>query len=331
MPKVSIITTTYKHEEFIKETINSVLAQSFTDWELLIGDDSPNDATWNMIQEYTEKYPMKIHAWHHIPNKWLVDNMNFLLLQVSPDSEYIAFLEWDDLYMEDCLSLKVNIFEEFPQVGIVYSDINFITKTSEVTIEHILWEEFIKRYQNKYVSIEEYIWSRNSLFISYSSLMIRMSLVGSHMPIQNITWSKTYAVSDYDFFLRVSRDCAIYGIQKSLTHYRRHNNNLSATYENLFNDFISLIDTYYSNKIISHKLYTQKRSWIYVLKSFSNLGSWDRYNGFGNLGKSIEINFFHVLHYKIMLFFLLLFPGSFIQRIIQQKIRRWTNINKSGS
>jgi len=84
MPKVSIITTTYKHEAFIAHTITSVLDQSFSDWELLIGDDSPDDATWNIIQQYVEKYPDKIRAWHHTTNKGIVGNMNFLLDQVSP-------------------------------------------------------------------------------------------------------------------------------------------------------------------------------------------------------------------------------------------------------
>jgi glycosyltransferase involved in cell wall biosynthesis len=69
MPKVSIITTTYKHEKFVQDTIESLLAQTFTDWELLIGDDSPDDATWKIIEHYTEKYPNKIKGWHHSPNK----------------------------------------------------------------------------------------------------------------------------------------------------------------------------------------------------------------------------------------------------------------------
>jgi glycosyltransferase involved in cell wall biosynthesis len=93
MPKVSIITTTYKHEQFIAHTIDSILSQSFTDWELLIGDDSPDDATWKVIETYTKKYPDKIHAWHHTPNKGIVDNTNFLLSQIAHDSEYVAFLE----------------------------------------------------------------------------------------------------------------------------------------------------------------------------------------------------------------------------------------------
>jgi glycosyltransferase involved in cell wall biosynthesis len=69
MPKISIITTTYCHQDFIAYTIESILKQTYTDRELLIGDDSPDDATWNVIQEYVKKHPDKIKARHHTPNK----------------------------------------------------------------------------------------------------------------------------------------------------------------------------------------------------------------------------------------------------------------------
>ena len=69
MPLISIITTAYKHEKFIVDTIESILVQSFTNWELLIGDDSPDNATWDIIQSFVAMYPEKIKAWHHSPNK----------------------------------------------------------------------------------------------------------------------------------------------------------------------------------------------------------------------------------------------------------------------
>jgi len=93
MPKVSIITTTYKHEKFITHTIDSIFSQSFTDWELLIGDDSPDDATWNILQYYIQQYPDKIKAWYHSPNKGIVDNTNFLIQKASKETQYITFLE----------------------------------------------------------------------------------------------------------------------------------------------------------------------------------------------------------------------------------------------
>jgi glycosyltransferase involved in cell wall biosynthesis len=50
MPKISIITTTYNHKNFIGHTIQSILDQTITDRELLIGDDSPGEETWKVIE-----------------------------------------------------------------------------------------------------------------------------------------------------------------------------------------------------------------------------------------------------------------------------------------
>jgi glycosyltransferase involved in cell wall biosynthesis len=116
MPKISIITTTYRHEKFIARTIESILGQSFVDWELLIGDDSPDDTTWNIIENYTTKYPDKIRAWHHVPNKGIVENTNFLFEKMSVDSEYVAFLEGDDMWTPDYLQKKLDIWAQYPEL-----------------------------------------------------------------------------------------------------------------------------------------------------------------------------------------------------------------------
>jgi len=62
---ISIIITAYNHEKFIAETIQSILNQTFQNFEILIGDDSPNNDTWSVIESYVKQYPDKIHARHH--------------------------------------------------------------------------------------------------------------------------------------------------------------------------------------------------------------------------------------------------------------------------
>jgi glycosyltransferase involved in cell wall biosynthesis len=116
MTHISIITTTYKHQKFIARTIESVLLQTHTDRELLIGDDSPDDATREIIQHYVVKYPDKIKARHHTPNKGIVDNMNFLIEKISTNSQYVAFLEGDDMYTPDNLEKKLQIFTQYPDM-----------------------------------------------------------------------------------------------------------------------------------------------------------------------------------------------------------------------
>jgi glycosyltransferase involved in cell wall biosynthesis len=116
MPHISIITTTYNHSDYIAHTIESVLSQTFDNWTMYIGDDSPDTRTWDIIATYVEKYPDKIKAYRNIPSLGIVGNMNRLLehavhstyLTTNPspsekgtpspigedrDEEYISFLE----------------------------------------------------------------------------------------------------------------------------------------------------------------------------------------------------------------------------------------------
>lgn len=149
MPLVSIITTTYNHKEYVADTLDSILDQNFTDWELLIGDDSPNDETRNIVQTYVKKYPNKIKARHHSPSKHIVGNTNFLIDQASPDSKYLAFLEGDDMRYTEYLSEKLKIFKKYPDVGLVYNELSIIDETGKIREERRIAPRTKKWYKNE--------------------------------------------------------------------------------------------------------------------------------------------------------------------------------------
>lgn len=322
MPTFSIITTAYKHEKFIAQTIESVLSQSLTDWELLIGDDSPDDATWAIIEQFMQKYPDKIKAWYHIPNKGIVDNMNFLLDQVSSESEFIAFLEGDDTYTNDCLEQKLSIFQCNSEVWVVYSDMDFIDSRGEVTLHWALRCQWVHMYQDEYISSDEYILARNPLIVSYSTIAMRKNVLMELIPIQNITWSKTYAVSDYDLIFRLIQKYKVYGIERPLTQYRRHSNNLSASYGWLFDDLLLLMTKYRDEKSISITLYQKKVSWIFILKSLASLASWDKHEARISFKKSLQEEILYAMIYKLVIGIFLILPKSFVCKILQKRLRR---------
>lgn len=304
---ISILTTTYNHSDFIAQTIESVLSQSSTDWELLIGDDSPDTKTWDIIEQYQKKYPEKIHAWHHTENLWIVDNLLFLLKKSSQKSKYIAFLEGDDIYTSECLAKKLSVFEKFPNVQLVYSDIDFIDEKWSVFQKKILWSQGIKFYENEIPSIQKYILSPNPLIISYSSVMLRKDIL-SKVSLRNITAEKSYSVSDYDLFFQISKDYPIFWISQSLTQYRRHKNNLSWNHTKLFQDFYALIDFYEEQHILDTSISYQKKSWIYILLSLSALMRVQKKEAFTYLTASFQICFFSFFAYKLVICILLCLP-----------------------
>jgi len=125
MSLISIITTTYKHEKYIAKTIESILSQTFQDWELLVWDDNSPDNTYAIALDYSKK-DSRIKVWQNFPNLGIVGNMNFLLSQINPESRYIAFLEGDDIFTPDNLEKKLEIFEKYPEVTLVYNNLDFI-------------------------------------------------------------------------------------------------------------------------------------------------------------------------------------------------------------
>lgn len=323
MFKFSIITTTYKHEKFIAQTIESILAQSFPDWELLIGDDSPDNSTWNIVQEYVQKYPSNIRAWHHSPNRGIVENMNFLLSQVSESSEYIAFLEWDDIYRIDCLEKKYKIFQKYREVWLVYSDMDFMNWEGKVTLDGLLKSQKVTFYKNESIPPEEYIQSKNPLVVSYSSVAIRKNILNQFLPIQSLTKSKTYAVSDYDLFFRISSVFHVFWISESLTRYRRHSSNLSSNYGWLFDDLMLIIEKYKIEKLISNDTYTRKISWILILKSIAKLSAWEKRDAWNLVKQANEkTRLFSDIVYKIAIVLFIVLPSFLTKKILTKIIRK---------
>lgn len=319
MPKISIITTTYKHQDFIAQTIDSILAQTFTDWELLIGDDNSPDQTYEKALEYAQK-DTRIKVWKNTPNLGIVGNMNFLLSQVSPESEYVAFLEWDDLYTPDNIAKKWEIFQKYPEVALVYNNLDFIDAKWD-----IFHKDFLKKapfyLKNQRLTKEQFI-SHETFYGSFSSLMIKKDVLETEKII-NPTSDKLYSVSDWDLFFRISTKYPIYGFEESMTLYRRHSGNVSSQYIKLFSDLEIQINEYLKTWFINQELFNKKLSFIDLLKSVAYLEKIERENSLSFLLKSFKLSPLSNMIYKIWILVMNLLPAFFIKKILKIIIKRW--------
>ncbi len=109
MPKVSIIIPTYNSSLFIKRTIESILAQTFTDWELLIIDDCSTDDTVNLINEFI-KNNQRIKLLKTEKNSGgpaLPKNLGFRFSA----GEFVAYLDHDDEWLPNKLEKQMSVFE----------------------------------------------------------------------------------------------------------------------------------------------------------------------------------------------------------------------------
>lgn len=322
MPKISIITTTYNHKDFIGHTIQSILDQWIIDRELLIGDDSPGGETRKTIETYITRYPNKIKARHHTPSKWIVENMNFLISKISPASEYVAFLEGDDMRDKEYLSKKLAIFAKHPDVKLVYNNLNFIDRHTKTIQEDIFRFRKIKTYQNKRIHPDDYISAKVWPIISRSTAMIARSMVDTYTIRSLHPENKAYSVSDYDFYFQIAKDHPVWYINEPLTLYRRHQTNLSGTNPKVMDEVSDLIKQYHQQKLISDTTYNKKMSHNKLIQSFIYLENRDKKNSRHHLKDALKYKRSNHIIMKLWVLFLLCLPSKLSKRILSKIIKR---------
>lgn len=118
LPLVSIVTPVYNNEDYIAECIESVLAQSYTNWEYTIVDNCSTDRSGEIADEYARTDP-RIRVVHNEVFLKSIPNHNHALQQISADSKYCKVVFADDWILPQCIEEMVTLAERHPSVGIV--------------------------------------------------------------------------------------------------------------------------------------------------------------------------------------------------------------------
>lgn len=113
----SILTPVYNVEKFLPECIESVLAQTFTDWELILVDDGSPDNSGQICDEYAAKYPSKIKVFHN-ENHGLVYTRRYALTKAT--GFYYVILDSDDALTSDALQIIYDTFQKYNCDCVIY-------------------------------------------------------------------------------------------------------------------------------------------------------------------------------------------------------------------
>ena len=124
MPRVSVVMAAYNVEQFIGEAIQSVIVQTYEDWELLIGDDASTDNTTEVALRFVNGHSINVHM--GLKNMRQAHRRNDLILKAK--GEYIAILDADDYAFSTRLSKQVEFLDAHPDVFCVGSGIGFMDK-----------------------------------------------------------------------------------------------------------------------------------------------------------------------------------------------------------
>ena len=119
-PLVSIVTIFHDEERFLTEAVESVLAQTYPRWELLLCDDGSTDGSPDLARRFAAEYPDRIRYLHHPghANRGMSATRNLGLAHAQ--GEFIAFLDGDDAWVPEKLARQVSLLEQHPEAGAVY-------------------------------------------------------------------------------------------------------------------------------------------------------------------------------------------------------------------
>ncbi|MHC5074529.1 MAG: glycosyltransferase family 2 protein, partial [Planctomycetota bacterium] len=117
---VSCIIIFFNAEKFLEEAIESVFAQTYKNWELLLVDDGSTDSSTAIAHNYIEQYPEKIRYLEHEghQNRGMSATRNLGIYNAK--GEYIAFLDADDIWLPYKLEQQIPILVSHAQAGMLY-------------------------------------------------------------------------------------------------------------------------------------------------------------------------------------------------------------------
>jgi glycosyltransferase involved in cell wall biosynthesis len=224
MAKFSIAIPTCNSEKFLKQTIESVLNQTYKDFELIICDDNSTDGTIELASFYADK-DKRIRCFQNPNRLGLFPNFNQCIKYAS--GEYINILGHDDVMLPRNLEVKCQIFETYPNVGIVASSVDIINDDGNLV--DLNWGQY----------------ERDSLELGKQWVINKVS---AHNPIccpfvflrrqtieQAGLFSEQYSfVGDFEMWLRVALHADIYFVKEVLGYFRWHQQNESHRYDALY-------------------------------------------------------------------------------------------------
>lgn len=208
IPKISVVMAVYNGEKYLREAIQSVLDQTYTDFEFIIINDGSTDNSEQIIKSFTDdriKYFSKEHS-------GLINSLN-LGLEKSR-GEFIARFDADDISEPNRLAEQIKFFENNPQDVLVGSYATIINeagiKTGELNYPPISWKK-----------IKSYSLLHNPFI--HSSVMFRKALIST---IGNYN-KKFKHIEDYEFWTRIIYKYPCANIPLPLIRYRLHNNQIT--------------------------------------------------------------------------------------------------------
>ena len=215
-PFISVVVTSYNYEKYIKKTLDSILNQSYKNYEVIIVEDNSKDNSMDIIKKYVSKYK-NFHLFTHEnnQNKGLIESIRLGINKSS--GEYIAFLESDDYWHKDNLLEKVKLINEYNEASFLSNNVEPFGDENTVKIR----KDYIKRINmvlfKKKNGIHPLQLNDFNIVPTFSAVMIKKDV------LEKLNFNSP--IPEYlDFWLyrQILLKEHLYYTKKVLTYWRQH-------------------------------------------------------------------------------------------------------------
>ena len=206
---VSIILNCFNGEKYLKDALESVVNQTYNNWELVFWDNKSSDGSKKILDLYNSK---KFKYYRSNVHTSLYDARNLAVKECK--GEFIAFIDADDYWEKDKLEKQIKLFEK-ENVGVVYGNL-------------WIYNEKLKKKKifSKKKLLKGLIFEK--IFSDYKIGVITSVIRKKILYQNNISFESSFNhIGDFDLFIRLSKICEFDAIQEPVATYRVHGENLS--------------------------------------------------------------------------------------------------------
>lgn len=212
MPAISVIMPAYNCEAFIRESVESILSQTFTDFEFFIIDDASTDRTVEIIKEYNDT---RINLIVKPANTGYTDSLNMAIKFAK--GKYIARMDADDISLPDRLSRQYDYLRQHDDVGICGTNITFFGSKSGLS-----------KYLENHSDIIKNLGF--SCPFAHPTVMMQKKIFTEHA----LYYDKNFEpAEDYDLWIKILSVTKGHNIQIPLLKYRAHEKQISVSANSL--------------------------------------------------------------------------------------------------
>lgn len=228
-PLVSIVVPSYNHTKYIKETILSIVHQTYQNIELIVIDDGSKDNSVEILKDLQKEFDFQLISRE---NRGLITTLNEGL--ALSKGKYFCVVASDDVFMLNKIEIQVTCMEQNPEYALCFGKMKIIDENSKYVKD-------LKNSHAKSGNVFYDLFSRN--FVTAPTVMLKKS----HL-IEVGGYSSDFSIEDYPLWLKISQKYQIGFVDEFLVNYRIHGNNMSSNLVKMIKQTELVLDSFNIDK-----------------------------------------------------------------------------------